>query len=202
MKTVILSVLSLTLVFGISSCKKQTSSGVGSSLTYQSSNNFTINPNLSSADPLKSIVNLENIDFLCDIEKNRVEQNTYNEGYELTESFISPISILSFKMVERNALPEHETLGSFLDQSVLEIYHGDEEDIMTLGTCSSVAEIGLSFDQLTFDIDQKAIDTYVKAHPDYKFRVVNTFNKALDEPRFFTYELDVFYSADFIYTEQ
>ncbi len=200
-KTVILT-LGIALLSTMLSCKKTSSSSVGSSLTYHSSNDFVLSPNSNSSDSLKSIIYLEKIDLLCDIEDKRVSETNYSEGYELIESSIQSIRPLSFKMEEKNANTEHESLSLSLEKSVLEIYHGQYENIQVIGTCTTVKEVGLSYDRLTFDLDQQSLTSYIDSYPDYKFRVVNTFKDQPKEPRFFRYEFDLHYSAEFIYKEE
>ncbi|MFD1550742.1 hypothetical protein DNU06_05935 [Putridiphycobacter roseus] len=203
MKKILLPLLSFALIIGTSSCKKELfTSGDSDILNYESSNNFVINPGPFAEDSLASVVFLEKIDFLCDIDEKREQlQDNQKEGYELKESTTQSIRTLSFVMEERNADTEQESLGTFLKKSSLQIYHGEAADIEELGTCNTVTEVGQSYDRLTFEIDSKNIIEYMVSHPDYQFRVVNTFNSVPQAQRTFKYDFSVAYSADHIYTE-
>ena len=197
-----LPLLSLTLIATVISCKKHNfSSNIGAGLNYSSNNNFVINP--KGDDSLTSIVYLDNIDFLCDIEEERKNgNNKEDDGYELTRSTIKSVTVLNFKIEERFPIQEHESLGIYLEESVLEIFYGNNNGVKVLGACDTVMEVGLSFDRLTFDVNAQNLTNYIELHPDYKFRIVNTFNSTPQGPRYFRYELEASYSSNYVYKEK
>lgn len=185
------------------SCKKKVfTSSTSQALRYNGSNAAVINPNPNAVDSLQSVIFIEKIDFLCDIEKERLKQEGIPEGYEYTALVLKKLKTISFTLTEKNAVTTHASLSEFLKESHLELYNENTADVLTLGKCTAVTEIGISFDQLTFEVEKNEFQDYIKSYPNYNLKVVNFFTEKPTEPRYFNYELEVGFGADFIYHKQ
>jgi hypothetical protein len=150
-----------------------------------------------------SVVFLEKIDFLCDIEDRRKDFADHNNNdYDYKESNTESIKLINFMMEERQADPTHESLSNYLRSASLQIYHDFGADIEEIGSCETVLEVGISYDRLTFEIEKKYLIEYMTAHPNYQLRVVNTFNSVPTEQRLFRYVMNIAYSTEHIYDEK